>query len=337
MGKLKQFLLGALTGAGAVFLALQYHFVQTHQGFRMVPRTPQHSIGLAFADIRNWDAAKWTDRPELARALVANGSTDLVAGSVADGLMDSVSSGSPIDQLRGFLNQPSAAAGQGDPLFNVPGFLPIKKDSGETPDSDFEDLFSTPFPLDARKSTSVDAVEQNHMTTPPRTTVAQRPNLDLDDVFTSGRSSLEATEKPVPASMRPSIPASAAGSSQQEIDEIEKMLFGDTTVGPTASGSVADSTEDFGMFEDITSTLENRASEAMRRAAAGVRSEADQVVRDSGMSIDRYVRGQEKAALPESVARMFREDDIPLPDQVSEPAVPNAIQALQNGFDPFLE
>ena len=63
MCKFKQFLIGALTGAGVVFVALQYHVVQTHQGFRVVPRTPQHSIGLAYADIRNWDAAKWADFP----------------------------------------------------------------------------------------------------------------------------------------------------------------------------------------------------------------------------------------------------------------------------------
>ncbi len=85
---------------------LQFHVVRSHDGFQFVPRTPQHSLGLAYADIRNWNASQWTDRPELARALMAHGSSGLIAESVADSLADSVSSESAtMDQLRSFLNK----------------------------------------------------------------------------------------------------------------------------------------------------------------------------------------------------------------------------------------
>jgi|AntAceMinimDraft_11_1070367.scaffolds.fasta_scaffold03203_8 hypothetical protein len=333
MGKFKQFLFGVLAGAGAAFVALQYHVVQTHQGFRVVPRTPQHSIGLAFADIRNWDAAKWADRPELARALVANGSTDLVAGSVAEGLMESVSSGSQIDQLRGFLNQPSSDTQQGDPLFSTPGFLPIRKDSGEAPASDLDDLFSTPFPLDARKQSPVEAASRDNP--PQRTTLAQRPNLDVEEIFSSGVSGLDVTQKPAAAGPSSISSPADSRSAAQEADLIEHMLFGEEKVGSPSSET--GSPTDFGMFEDITSTLEGRAAEAMQRATAGVRNEAGQAIQDSGTSLDRFVRDQVKSSLPESVSRMFDEDPIPVPDQVRKVTVPDAIKALQNGFDPFLE
>ena len=336
MGKFKQFLIGALTGAGVVFVALQYHVVQTHQGFRVVPRTPQHSIGLAYADIRNWDAAKWADFPELARALVANGSTDLVAESVTEGLMESVSSNSPMDQLRGFLNGPSPSAEHSDPLINAPGFLPIRKDTDDTPSSTFDDLFSTPFPLDPGKKQPGDSALNSQPL--QRTTVAQAPNLDVDDVFRSGVSGIEATQKPVITSNSPSPAAPSGRTAQQEADLIENMLFGDDDSNSPASEPGTN--DGGGMFEDVTNTLETRASDAMRKAAASVRNDTSQALQDSGASLDRYVRDQVKSIVPERVSSMFNEDIAASPGpsiNTQKPVIPEAIKALQNGFDPFID
>lgn len=336
MGKFKQFLIGALTGAGVVFVALQYHVVQTHQGFRVVPRTPQHSIGLAYADIRNWDAAKWADFPELARALVANGSTDLVAESVTEGLMESVSSNSPMDQLRGFLNGPSPSSEQSDPLMNAPGFLPIRKDTEDTPSSTFDDLFSTPFPLNpGQKPPGDSALNREPLR---QTTVAKATNLDVDDVFRSGVSGIEATQKPVTNSISPAPAATSGRTAQQEADLIENMLFGDDDTNLPASEPGTN--EGVGMFEDVTNALEARASDAMRKAAASVRNDTSQALQDSGASLDRYVRDQVKSVVPGRVSSMFSEDIVASPGpaiNAQKPVVPEAIKALQNGFDPFLD
>lgn len=93
------------------------------------------------------------------------------------------------------------------------------------------------------------------------------------------------------------------------------------------------------MFEDVTNTLESRAAEAMQRVTSGIRDEANQAVQQSSTSLDRYVRDQVKSSLPESVSGMFNEDLVPVPTANSSgtSVIPEAIKALQNGFDPFLE
>jgi hypothetical protein len=54
MGKAKPFLFGGLLGTSFMFVAMQYHVIRSHDGFQLVPRTPQHSVGLAYADILSW-------------------------------------------------------------------------------------------------------------------------------------------------------------------------------------------------------------------------------------------------------------------------------------------
>ena len=88
----------------------------------MVPRTPQHSVGLAYADFRNWSPSQWTDRPALARALMAHGSSDLISESVAGSLADSVTEeNSTLDQLRSFLDKSTQDGVKG----NAAGLLEI--------------------------------------------------------------------------------------------------------------------------------------------------------------------------------------------------------------------
>ncbi|MFN9956620.1 MAG: hypothetical protein ACK55I_26265, partial [bacterium] len=89
--KAKPYIVGAALGASTMFFALQYHVIHSNNGLQIVPRTPQQSPGLAYVDIRNWTPSQWTDRPELARALMAHGSSDLIAESVASSLAETVS------------------------------------------------------------------------------------------------------------------------------------------------------------------------------------------------------------------------------------------------------
>lgn len=89
-----------------MFFALQYHVVRSESGVRVLPRTPQHSLALAWADVRTWTPSQWTDRLELARAAMAAGATDLIADSVRIPLQEEVSeSAATLNELREVLNR----------------------------------------------------------------------------------------------------------------------------------------------------------------------------------------------------------------------------------------
>lgn len=158
MGKAKPFLFGSLLGASTMFVALQYHVVRSHDGLQLVPRTPQHSLGLAYADIRQWNAEQWTDRTELARALMAHGAGDLIAQSVADTLADSVSADSAtLDQLRSFFNKPATdESAQDAGLFRLPDLQPLQPDAQQPGDGGDAEPFSLPIPREARKPPEAD-------------------------------------------------------------------------------------------------------------------------------------------------------------------------------------
>ncbi|MCA9063332.1 MAG: hypothetical protein KDA96_09745 [Planctomycetaceae bacterium] len=150
MAKFKPFVFGTLLGSAVMFLALQYHVVRSHDGLQLVPRTPQHSLGLAYADVRQWTPAQWTDRPELARALVAHGSSDLISQSVADSLTDAVSSseGLSLDQLKNVLDK--TVNGEDDqPLSNIRAL----RTDGLAPAEGDEPAF-IPYPQEVRNGTS---------------------------------------------------------------------------------------------------------------------------------------------------------------------------------------
>lgn len=351
MAKFKPFAIGALIGAGVLFFALQFHVVHTHDGIRIVPRTPQHGIGLAYADIRTWDADKWNDFPELARALVANGASDLVAASVTKDLMDSVSSDSPIDDLRGMLNSDAAET---DPLFDDPGFLPLRKDMEPTSfngSTDVDSLMDAPFPRDASRQPFGRGGSE---------TLARRTDLSADDVFGS-RNSSDSTagsrdgmftedgsgfrEVESPAARSGSSSDSRAGTNrdatmtrEEETRMLEEMLFGDDSAsGGTSSAPSSES--GYGVFEEVTSRLEDRADEAMDRARRGLQDTIDRSVDRSAESVSRFARGQIEDRLPSNVGSLFKEstDVASAADTATESALPPEIEALRNGFDPFIK
>ncbi|MDG1893720.1 MAG: hypothetical protein P8J37_02310 [Fuerstiella sp.] len=379
MGKFKPFLFGALLGAGVVFIGLQYHIVQSHEGVRVVPRTPQHAIGLAYVDIRNWGAEQWTDRPELARALVAHGSTDLVASSVTEGLVESISSESVIlDELRGFVNG-SSDTDDVDSLFNDSDFAPINAPS----DSDSQGLISIPFE-DARRKHSTDAASTGHNVKRPSLasrdtlswkqrqayrsqsiagdveTTSPREFSSADDVFGSRRNTDQGQR--AYGTVSPEIESgNDAGelSAQQETNVLENMLFGDE-VSPSRTSRITRGDERNGGFEDITSTLDNRAEQALNRARSGFQQSRGHELSQSTDLTNRYTRDSSSDSYSNKASDSYSNktpgryrrsygSSAPDTDSASSKAsnsaydrrsttqLPAPLKALRDGFDPFVE
>lgn len=334
MGQFKPFLFGAILGAGIAVCSLQFHVVRSDEGFRVIPRTPQSSLGLAYADVRNWDAERWADRPELVRAMVANGSSDLIAGSVASSVVDSVSAESgTLDQLRSFLNGTSQENEDGAES-NAPAFLTVPNDASDAKGDSLEDLFTLPFPKDARRSGS----ETTAAAEAPlrRTVVAQRPLPAIDDILSAGPGGLAEIESP---SARPEMRSESTPSSLSPTEEtniMEGLLFGSEAAEEKRPEPESTSA---GVFEDVTHALENRTEQALARARRTLQDETSSAVTDSVNSVDRFVREQINQSVPEPVSRMFQESSTSAADTTDpeEPLLPAAIRAIQEGFDPFLE
>lgn len=92
MGKTKIILGGAVLGAGAMYLGLQYHLLLTPEGMLLVPRSPQHSLRESYADVQDWDAQTWADHPRLALAVAEHGRADLIGEGVKSGMIDGLRS-----------------------------------------------------------------------------------------------------------------------------------------------------------------------------------------------------------------------------------------------------
>ena len=224
MGKAKPFLFGSLLAASAMFVAMQYHVVRSHDGFQLVPRTPQASLGLAFADIREWDANKWIDRPELARALMAHGSSDLISQSVAENLADTVATESAtLDQLRSFLNSKSESSDAADSdLFKLPDLQPLKgNDSNNKPND--QDLFTIPIPREAKKPDAAD---------PFRIAQSGSSASGSADIAAGNRSS-------VPAETGSGGGSASSGGSRFSVDDVLEGSIGFFTEDPPVTNTSA--------------------------------------------------------------------------------------------------
>jgi hypothetical protein len=349
MSKAKPFLFGAALGASAMFFALQYHVVQSHDGFQVVPRIPQQSVGLAYADIRNWNASQWTDRPELARALMAHGSSDLIAESVASSLTDKVSEDtSTLDELRAFLNSPDAVR---TPQQNAHD----KSNSEKSGTGSDNDLFRIPFPQDPRSSALANPfrVAKAEDTLPqPGTVTSSRFSTEdvlegLRDSETSGdaRPQLPA-QSPVqsPAALSPvasspvaSSPvassASPSKSAAKQAQEMEDRIFGNTAAParpapqPTTPKPVRPAETD-SMFEEVKTQLENRAQEALSRAQDTFTGKATTAAENTAQSSGGYVREKASQLVPEAAKSLLNS----APSDAGKPTTTPPFN-----FDPFLE
>lgn len=275
MSKFKPFLFGAILGAGLTVFALQFHVVHSHEGVRVVPRTPQASLGLAYADIRGWDAEKFTDRPELVRALVANGSKDLIAESVAENAIESATSeGGTLDKLRGFLNDPVAP--------------PFGADEGaeglRLPDSSTGDGIGNsipwPFPEEAKRNSEERAATVNDKKSPR---YASRNTSSVNDT---------------PGASTGFKESGSNNSLNDEAEMLEGMLFGeDDELEQSSSGH--------GLVEDISEAFRNRADAALTRARNGFQSKSDDAINRTFDSANRYMRGTTENAAGSDDSRSF--------------------------------
>ncbi len=328
MARAKPFLFGSLLGAITMFVALQYHIVRSHDGFQFVPRTPQHSLGLAYADIRQWSATQWTDRTELARALMAHGSGDLIAQSVAENLVDSVSSErATLDQLKTFMNKPvTDGEADGDGLFRLPDLQPLKSSGGEAG----SDVFAIPFPPEASKKP--DTADPFRLAQTPAAAPATADNSAASSSAPRSRFSasdfLNSTENPsiggefrevpVPAvgTKAPAGSASAGSTpspksdTRKYADSVENAIFGPSASATATGGTNAASTPSApakvaavgtpaatsapasgaAPFGDISADLESRARSALSRAQASLSSQASQTLNQGTTAAGEYVR-----------------------------------------------
>lgn len=244
MGKAKSFLFGSLLGAATMFGAMQFHVVRSHDGFQFVPRTPQHSLGLAYADIRNWNASQWTDRPELARALMAHGSSGLIAESVADSLADSVSSESAtMDQLRSFLNKATEGLDSAEETqtFKIPGIEPLKFDGVPGSKENGTAPLNVPLPSEAKRPSASDAfrVADSEPAAVPAPATGSKSRFSAEDILggeESPFSEVQPTRTNSPGTgnsgSQGSKPSGKVPSSVKE-----SKPFIDEVFGPSASNS----------------------------------------------------------------------------------------------------
>jgi hypothetical protein len=332
MGKLKPFLFGAIFGGGIIFVALQYHMIQSDEGFRLVPRTPQPSIGLAYVDSRGFGIDEWADRSEVAQAIIAHGSTDLITASAAGQISDTIAPpGSALDKVRSLLKQTENAFGKSGA--DQPGLLTIPKDDNSA--SDTMDLLS--IPLTWNKGNQPAA---NIAATPQPTTVAQRETTSMKvigDIFKAGSNSVTDIEKPNTQATTPSSRLPSSFDSVAETEALEKMLFGYDEDPAEPSLSTRDSTP--GIFEEITSGIEQRVEDSFTRAKSSLQNETTKTLSESTGSIDRYIRDRVQDAVPKSVSSMFQEDVTKtateqLPQNTNLAPV---LKSIQNGFDPFIK
>ena len=343
MSNAKPYLFGAVLGASAMYVALQYHVVHSHDGFQMVPRTPQHSVGLTYADVRNWSPSQWTDRPELARALMAHGASDLISESVANSLADSVTEeNSTLDQLRSFLDKSAQ-----DGVKNDNGLLeiPASTRKPENTDSNPDDVLTRiPFPQDARNTVAADpfrvaqspestaAPVQNpsHPVATSRFSAADVNDGLRNDVNNPVNSFIGPAPEATASATAPGKAAAAAAASTpaQQAQAAEDRIFGRSgSTSQTSNPATTSGTDS--MFEEVSTQLENRAQAALNRAKEAASDKGGSTVNGSTKASESYVRKNVEDAAPDAVKSVIKNSTTETPTKPAE--------TLLDQFDPFLE
>ncbi|MBX3439039.1 MAG: hypothetical protein KF861_16230 [Planctomycetaceae bacterium] len=90
MGKAKLIFSGAVLGAAAMYVGLQYHVLLATEGFLLVPRAPQNSLGESYANVQQWDATTWAAHPRIALAVSEYGRADLLGEGTAAAVQNSL-------------------------------------------------------------------------------------------------------------------------------------------------------------------------------------------------------------------------------------------------------
>jgi hypothetical protein len=361
MSKAKPFLFGTALGASAMFFSLQYHVVHSHDGFQVIPRTPQQSIGLAYTDIRGWTPSQWTDRPELARALMAHGSSDLIAESVASTLADSVTEdSSTLDELRSFLNNPKKKDGD-----DSEGLLRIPGSSRRSDAPGFSDSSSPiPFPQDlTQKENSTSPADpfrdpsdqpKGSRTSPPGTLADSRSSrFTVDDVLNGLNEDEESTDvfKPVdePSAKRSGTGIGTGASTKpksgttqksilDEAKEMEDRIFGGSeekapsgSASPRATSSKSSTTTSRPSGTTTPSKPRTQNDYGFDEVATELENRAQDV-----LSRAEEAAKSKAADMTDSASSYVRERASQLPEAARN-AVKSGEPKIPADFDPFLE
>jgi len=358
MSKAKPFLFGTALGASAMFFSLQYHVVHSHDGFQVIPRTPQQSIGLAYADIRGWTPSQWTDRPELARALMAHGSSDLISESVAGTLADTVTEdSSTLDELRNFLNNSKKkVTDEAEGLLQIPNGTSSRSDAPGFS----ENSSPIPFPQDlTQKSSSSggpadpfrDSNEEpkGSRTSPPGTLADSRSSrFTVGDVL-SGLQEDESEDvfKPVtePEPKRSGGTSSSATKPKtttspksilDEAKEMEDRIFGGSdntrTNGSTSRSTTPQSTTSASKPSSTTRSKSGSLNDyGFDEVATELENRAQDVLNRAQDSAKSQASG-----LTDAAGNYVRERASQLPEAAKN-AVQGSGQKIPADFDPFLE
>lgn len=341
MSKTRPFLTGAAVSAAAMYFALQYHVVRSDAGIRILPRTPQHSLALAWADVRTWTPSQWTDRLELARAAMAAGASDLIADSVRLPLQDEVSdSAATLNELRDFLNRSRQQAQGAMSQFaearrpELPEVIPDSQRSlTATPaqaeanseldhEDDSEDQLATstvpvpppadPFRPGAGAAVNSPAPEASATSPSPRSRFS---NADV-----------RAGMKPTigsPGMNRPTPPLSdAAAALLKDAEEMERRIFGDVSGQP-------DSTIQPG------SAGLNRAAAELEKSARDLLNQVEQAaaIRNNNSTDD----APDSTESDKPFVRTPQGTPATPTTPTAAPASPNEDSGKFEVFDPFLE
>ncbi|MFO0061814.1 MAG: hypothetical protein ACK57O_13150 [Planctomyces sp.] len=355
MSRTRSFLIGATLGASAMFFSLQFHILRTDSGFKVLPRTPQQSLGLTYSDIRGWPADRWQDRPELARAILANGSGELIADSVAGSLRDALAENTAtLDELRGFLDRtrPRNSTRNSENTF-VRTQKPVVETTPDPNERPIPFTAVTPRPLPGGKTPA----------DPFRKAQPQENSSRFSD--TDVQQGLTGTARPTRPQAAPATPARpenpsespAAALIRQQAEDIEKRIFGDSKSDTPATprSGLPPQTSTLPVFEEVTASLEEQAHSLLEEArqlrvasaapadpdattvqpAAAAASALQKVAENAAAALTEFVRSPAPSAAettPFTTAEAAA-------DQTSASPVtgPGAETLPPAGFDPFLE
>lgn len=85
MARIQSFLFGMIVGAAALYGAMTFHVVRAEDGLHVVPKISS-GISDAYVDIRDFDAAEWSEHKHVAVALIHADKEELLQESMVANL-----------------------------------------------------------------------------------------------------------------------------------------------------------------------------------------------------------------------------------------------------------
>ena len=90
MKRLSGLIAGLLLGGAFVYGALNYHLVQTDDGYELIPKTAP-TFADTWVDVRDFSLRDWYEHRDLAKAVIRADRQDLLGASAADDLVSGMS------------------------------------------------------------------------------------------------------------------------------------------------------------------------------------------------------------------------------------------------------